>query len=335
MTIENSFIRKQILNQRYVRSIARQYIAEMSALLDRVAARLEREPNNERLQAIRRDLNRTIGLGLRDLTDRIQADLTEFAVSEAEFVGDVVNANSKVLLRVPDAGAIERYLSIAELDTPTGPKSLRLGEALTQFADAQTRNIQRIIADGILLGDDLPTMARQIRALAQGRTRAQVDALTRTLTNFAGSQARKSFAVENKNVFDAEEWAATLDSRTTLVCGGRDGKTYPVGRGPYPPAHWNCRSVRIPVLSKDFQKVGQKSNRQDFDTWLNNQSADFQDEYFSQFPDGKEKAALFRRGDLEIQQFRDETGKEYSLEQLRSLYPTAFDRANIETPPGG
>jgi hypothetical protein len=59
------------------------------------------------------------------------------------------------------------------------------------------------------------------------------------------------------------------------------------------------------------------------------QPADFQDEYFKRFPDGLKKAALFRRGGLTIDRFRDETGYNYTIEQLRSLEPLAFTKANI------
>ena len=62
---------------------------------------------------------------------------------------------------------------------------------------------------------------------------------------------------------------------------------------------------------------------------MRDQPADFQDEYFSQFPDGLAKAALYRRGKLPIQRFRDETGRNYTLAQLKALEPIAFNKANI------
>ena len=94
----------------------------------------------------------------------------------------------------------------------------------------------------------------------------------------------------------------------------------------------NCRSQRVPILKDEFA-INPKSDSvvggRTFDDWLRGQDAGFQDEYFSQFPDGKDKAALFRRGGLDIQQFRNETGVEYSLDQLRGLEPLAFKKANI------
>ena len=107
----------------------------------------------------------------------------------------------------------------------------------------------------------------------------------------------------------------------------------------------NCRSLRVPVIKDEFgldddvakrpevgaEGPGQVTGKTKFDGWLRRQPADFQDEYFSQFPDGKEKAALFRRGGLSIQQFRDETGRDFTLEQLRALEPVAFQKANVDT----
>ena len=106
----------------------------------------------------------------------------------------------------------------------------------------------------------------------------------------------------------------------------------------------NCRSIRVPVLKDEFDLQDDTARRPEvgdegpgtttastkFDGWLRRQPASFQDEYFSRFPDGKEKAALFRRGGLDIQQFRDETGKDFTLDQLRALQPLAFEKANIK-----
>ena len=91
----------------------------------------------------------------------------------------------------------------------------------------------------------------------------------------------------------------------------------------------------MPVLKSQFESAKQKSNREDFDGWLKGQDKGFQDEYFSQFPNGADKSKLFRDGGLEIQRFRDETGKAYTLEQLRSLNPVAFDKANLTDSPAG
>jgi hypothetical protein len=55
----------------------------------------------------------------------------------------------------------------------------------------------------------------------------------------------------NQDLFSEEQFVATLDARTTPVCRSLDGKRYPVGKGPIPPLHFNCRSLRVPVLDGD------------------------------------------------------------------------------------
>lgn len=47
-------------------------------------------------------------------------------------------------------------------------------------------------------------------------------------------------------VFDRYQWVSVIDDVTTDICLGRDGKTYVYGRGPIPPAHYNCRSTIVP-----------------------------------------------------------------------------------------
>ena len=335
MTIENSLIRKQILNQRFINSLGRRYLKEISDLLDTVSKRLVRQPNNDRLQAIRADLSAVMLMRLNQLGVEITDDMIEFGVEEMQFVGGVTNANSKVLLSVPSAAVIRRALEISEMQILEGSKTLLFKEALEKFTASQIKLVQQTIADGILLGDPIRDIAAQVKGLSLGKTKAQTQALTRTLVNHTTAQARKSFLAENSEVFDGDEWIAVLDTRTTLICAGRDGRVYPIGSGPYPPAHYNCRSLRVPVLKSQFQSAKQKSNREDFDGWLKGQDKGFQDEYFSQFADGADKSKLFRQGGLEIQRFRDETGKEYSLEQLRALNPVAFDKANLSNDPAG
>lgn len=345
MSIEDSLVRRQIFVQRFAGS---QGLAAQKLLLDileRAQARMLREPTEFQTGRIARlidDISIIANRGFADLSAQLLDEIAEFAADEALFYQTAVQTGVSVQLAVPAIGQIEQALLNTGMDAPIGPNTITMQEALDQFSEKKAAEIQRAISDGILDGDTTAQVARRIGALSD-RQRAQVDALTRTMINHASSQAHKVFNVENSAVLKGEEWVATLDIGTTLICGGRDGRLYPVGRGPYPPAHWNCRSIRVPVVKDEFalgtqgakrpevgaDGPGQVTGQTKFDGWLRRQPADFQDEYFSQFPDGAEKAALFRRGGLGIQQFRDETGRDFTLDQLRALEPLAFDKANL------
>lgn len=49
--------------------------------------------------------------------------------------------------------------------------------------------------------------------------------------------------------FEQYQWVAIMDNRTTPICIARNGVVYVFGEGPFPPAHWFCRSKIVPVQS--------------------------------------------------------------------------------------
>jgi len=346
MSIEDTLIRRQIFLIRFADARAIEAEEMLLRILENAQARLLREPTEiqaGRLARLITDIQILTGQGFDELNEKIITDALELANDEAEFSVKALNQEVTVETATPAIAQIEQAVLREGMDAPIGPKTITMQEALDQFSAKKSVEIQRAISDGILEGKTTPQIAKDVGALSN-RQRPQVNALVRTNLNHSGSQARKAFSKENAEILQGEEWVATLDSRTTLICGGRDGRLFPVGRGPFPPAHWNCRSLRVPVIKDEFglgddatkrpevgaEGPGQVTGKTKFDGWLRRQPAGFQDEYFSQFPDGKEKAALFRRGGLSIQQFRDETGRDFTLEQLRALEPVAFEKANVE-----
>ena len=69
-----------------------------------------------------------------------------------------------------------------------------------------------------------------------------------------------------KLFFNFYQWISILDSRTTDICRSRHRNVYQYGRGPLPPAHYNCRS-RIMAVAADMSN--QIPN--DFFDWLRRQ----------------------------------------------------------------
>jgi SPP1 gp7 family putative phage head morphogenesis protein len=284
------------------------------------------------------DITNIMTLSMRQLTDDSVQMALELSSSEAAFSVNMINETSTVPLAIPTDAALQNAVLRQGMDTPLGPDQLTIGQALNQFSRSKSREVIDTINDSILIGETTKQAADKVGELVSTRQRKHVDTLTRTIVNFTSAQSRQVTLTENSGILDGYEWVATLDSRTTLICGGRDGRVYPVGGGPLPPAHWNCRSTVIPVVSEDFRidavagsrpaigdKRGTVSAKSTYGGWLKKQSAGFQDEVL-----GPERAKLFRSGGLSIDRFRDETGKIYTLDQLRALEPLAFQRAGIE-----
>ena len=133
-----------------------------------------------------------------------------------------------------------------------------------QIASEDLKRIEQQIRMGVVQGETSQQIARRVVGTVSQRgtdgvteiTRRQATAITRTAVNSYSNAAKRLFFDANKDVFDEEVYVATLDSRTTPVCRANDGKRFPVGKGPIPPLHWNCRSFR--VASLDGEVLGDR-----------------------------------------------------------------------------
>ena len=69
------------------------------------------------------------------------------------------------------------------------------------------------------------------------------------MTNGVGNASRSSFYETNSDIISGIQFVATLDLRTSEICGSLDGQVFPnVKECPQPPLHPNCRSTTSPVL---------------------------------------------------------------------------------------
>jgi SPP1 gp7 family putative phage head morphogenesis protein len=346
MTIENVLTRRQIFNQRFAggEAIAAENI--LKRMYDRVTERLTRDPTEFQmlnLTRMRNDIANILDINMDDMKRSIVDNAVEFAEAESDFMYTALSSETSVVLALPAVEQVKQAVLQAGMDVVVGTGTLTINEALDKFAVNKGIEIRQAINDGVLEGQTNKQIAATIKDYGDNLHRGQINALVRTSINNASAQARRVVTEDNANILEGDEWVATLDSRTTLICGGRDGRVYPINRGPFPPAHWNCRSLRVPKVREEFRlddglgrrpQVGADgpeavSSERTFNSFMRDQPADFQDEYFSQFSDGLEKAALFRRGRLTIDRFRDELGRNYTLQQLKALEPMAFNRANI------
>lgn len=346
MSITESYIRHSVFVQRFAGGRVNEAKVILFRILKQVNDRLLLEPTEfqlGRLESLNRDINNMLGRGFNELKTHQNDMITNFAESEATFALKALQVETSVILSIPAPAQVVQAVFKAGMDLPIGPGKLTINEALNQFGNKKAFEINRIVNDGILIGDTTKQVAANVSDIVKGRHSAQVDTLTRTIINTASNQAHKAVNIQNSSILDGEEWLSVLDVHVTLICAGRDGRVYPVGKGPYPPALWNCRSLRVPKLKPEFDLIGDIGTRASkgatggkqvregtkFDSWLRGQPANFQNEYFSQFTDGQEKAKLFRIGKLPIQSFRSETGVNFTLEDLQAMSPVEFERANI------
>lgn len=101
-------------------------------------------------------------------------------------------------------------------------------------------------------------------------------------------------------------WFSVIDSSTTEICRGRNGKRFRFGAGPLPPAHIRCRSHIAPIVGID--DIGAET----FYTWAVRQSETFQDDVF-----GTAKAEELRTGKLKEKDLAKFEAKPLSIDEFR------------------
>lgn len=119
----------------------------------------------------------------------------------------------------------------------------------------------------------------------------QAEAATNTVIQHLSNQVNEA---QGSKLFGFYEWVSVLDNKTTDICIFRDGKRWPYGGGPVPPAHVGCRSTTVPVPANS-----PKTADQTFSDWIRNQPFEFIDDAFDgQRPARYEKASAISLNDF-------------------------------------
>lgn len=188
-----------------------------------------------------------------DVQLQLHGELQALAVAEASATAGMIATVAPVVIEtvLPASRQLRAIVDTVPFE----------GALLKQWAAGMAREDLRRIHAAIQVGmtEGLGSDAIARRVIGTGAlnnkdgtlalTRRQVEAVTRTAVAHVAANARDLFIAENADIVLTEKFVATLDSRTTPVCKANDGKTFPIGKGPRPPLHVSCRSLRVPVLN--------------------------------------------------------------------------------------
>lgn len=369
--IRDDLVRRRADILAYSKSLARRIRAilnrgepvlrrELKARLERAAA-LGYDPGprtTERLRAIERLIREVNRPTFAEIDQLVRSDLLALANGETAAAAALIQSELPVLvaLRLPDTDALRDIV----FRRPMQNRLLR--DWLGQFEANDRRRFMDEIRQGLIF-DETPTqIARRIfgSQSAGGTdgvreiTRRGAQTLANTATAAVFNGTLQELYTRNRRIVRTELYVATLDSRTTPICRSLDGKVFPVGEGPRPPIHMNCRSVRVPVIDGRgvgtrpadaaterelaglrgparrravARLVGQVPADTTYAQWLRRQASAFQNEVL-----GPTRARLFRRGEVDLDGFVDDRGRELTLRQLYEREPGAFQRSGIPAP---
>lgn len=187
-------------------------------------------------------------------------------------------------------------------------QNMRVGAGLGESAEAMRL---RLLGHAAFGGTDGAFQA----------ARNELDSLVRSaLTSFA-DLARMRTMMENAEV-KWEKYVAVLDSRTTDTCRGLNGRVFRKTEGPRPPLHFNCRSIRVPLVDG-----GSALTVPGYPEWLRRQDSVFQDEVL-----GKKDGAAFRDGNKEVTRFTERRWRGTSIQGLAAREGRVFENAGMTIP---
>lgn len=367
--IRDELIRQRLELQRFSNGLAKRIRTLLNqaepALRRRLKARLAREqrfgnPITATLQTKRylaiakfiESLNDPVFDGIDSL---VRTELTQLVRLQAAAAHAVVTGELPVIanLSLPEA----RTLRSIVFARPMESKILR--DWLAGYRRNDRRRMMDEIRQGIIFSETPTQISRRIFGTQNlggtdgvreiTRRGAQTLANTTTAAIFNGALA--ALYAANANIVKKEVYVATLDSRTTPICRSLDGNVFKVGKGPHPPIHINCRSIRVPSVDgrlvgvrpanaatarqlkglrgparrRAVEKlVGQIPAATTYQEWLGNQSVSFQNEVL-----GPTRGVLFRKGGLTLDRFVDASQNQYTLPELFERERAAFRKAGI------
>ena len=138
------------------------------------------------------------------------------------------------------------------------------GKAIDQYRDRVTRTIGDAMQRGAT-NDEIVALLRGRRGqdgVLSGWRASVLKAFVRTVATHLSTTAREdSYAALGATHV---QLIATLDVRTTVICLSLDRSVWPIGEGPRPPLHPNCRTTIAPLWGKDSANL-EKGTRASMD----------------------------------------------------------------------
>jgi SPP1 gp7 family putative phage head morphogenesis protein len=342
--LADALTRHQIYLQRYGSATVRKILALLKRSDAQILERLLREDlsalSRTRQERLLTEMRRSFESAYTDATGALQLDLEALATYEGEYQLDLFRRVLPVKLETVAPSADQ--LLAAVNSRPFQGKLLK--EVYTELSASAFRKVRDTIRAGIVEGRTTDQVVRDIRGrrsmgfrdgILESNRRA-TETVVRTAINHTANTAREYTYERNGNLIKGVRWNSTLDGRTSAVCRARDGKVYEPGKGPRPPAHFNCRSSTSPVtkswreLGFDIDELppatrasmnGRVPADQDYDTWLRKQPKAFQEEVL-----GPTRAKLFRKG-LKMERFVDRKGSTLTLNELKRLERDLWEKA--------
>jgi len=241
---------------------------EIIAMLNQLGRDLVAELANAELDTPRTDWQRA---RLRKLLEEAQARVSgvygDIADQHQAGLADAVEAQSGSLVLALNKAAGADLLSpvkwTAEQLAALAGDTLVRGAPIKDWWARQSVDLQQAFADqmrlGMLQGEGVGQLSSRVRDLKMISQR-NAEALVRTSAMAVNNAAHMALWDANSDIIKEYQWCSTLDPRTCVACGQRDGEVWlPHSGHTEPPLHWNCfvggTLVESPEVLRGFERA--------------------------------------------------------------------------------
>ncbi len=231
-------------------------IKKMSKDIDKITKKLDEVTQPAARRRLKAQLNKAkttikvesrkrATVALNEASKEINRDLRVFAKDELQKQVNGLERELGKKINKPSALSVKE---INDVDFVL-PGGFDVKKEITKIKSSVRKNITKSVNTGSLL-----TKGRDAKDLIDGsinRSIAQIQTVAKTNMKAIESQIKLQIMKDNPDLVDRYVWQSVIDSHTTDICIGLNGNVYEVGKGPLPPATYNCRSSIVPLAKSD------------------------------------------------------------------------------------
>jgi SPP1 gp7 family putative phage head morphogenesis protein len=260
MNGRDSIVRQAIKQRRQAVQISRSLISEIEAMQKEIATKLSLSSpkNRQGLERLLVSIDKIILGGYGDIAEQAADELTRMGVVQAGFASRLATKMGVGAMPVD-----EDWVRAAVVDDPFDGQLL--SEWVARQRVALSVGVKRRVRLGIASGESTANIAKALLAGDAGEFNAgkrYADTMIRTAATAITAKADEELF--SRAGVATYQLSAVLDTRTSEICQGLDGKVfaYSDAKAPRPPLHPGCRTVMIPVFD------GEAPIKENYEQWL-------------------------------------------------------------------
>lgn len=336
-------IRSQISTGRYASKVVRDILGLLNDadkdVLAKIASKADGTFTKQRLDALLREIRATCSEIYGTMGADLKQQMLDFAEVQASATAAVIATRLPVTYNIIQATAEQLKAIVDTAPIRVGTEgALLLEELFVKEVINKEQAIMGALRLGQIQGETIEQMVRRLTGTKSNQykdglleiSRRSAEGIVRSVVISTSNKAAMMTYSNNSDVVKGWVYVGTLDSRMCEKCSKHYGKRFNLGEGPQPILHIRCRCFSVPEIKTwrelgfdlDEMPEGMKSSSgglvkadMTYPEWLKSQDKATQIEIL-----GPSRQKLFASGKIEFNDFTDNKGIFYTLDELKKKH---------------